>query len=126
MLWKLYKNWLLACAAVMIVVLGGFWLFFAVQYPGLKMKNYDREFAAFEKRLENRRLAKDVEWEQALQAVRKARAAIAEGKMDYQDFAELKYLNQLPRNREPMGREYNRLFRELEQLVDQEAPGVES
>ena len=72
----------------------------------------------------DKRLPGDVDFELALQTVERVRRLMDSGQLKYRDFAELRYLNQLPLERRPMGREYNRLFEEINRLLDEKQAGA--
>lgn len=135
--WKLYKNWLLVCVALIVVFLGAFLVFFRVQYPNLRQENLKAVFDDLEKTLrdnekyssqigklpKDKRLPTDTDYQLGLRTVQRMRQMMESGQLEYEDFARLRYLNQLPLDRRPMGREYNRLFREMNQLMDQMSAG---
>ena len=135
--WKLYKKWLLVCGALIVISLGTFFVFFRVQYPKLRQDNIRAVFEDLEATIRDnekysdqlgklprdKRLPTDVDYELALRTVQRMRQLVESGQLEYQDFAKLRYLNQLPLNRRVMGREYNRLFQEMNRVMDQKLAG---
>ncbi len=130
--WKLYKKWLLVCVVIVLAVLVPFFAYFKAQYPKIRQANIEASFEELEtlirynqkyskaigKLPRDKRLPTDLDYELALRTVQRARQLMSSGQLEYQDFAELRYLNRLPLDRRPMGREYNRLFQQMNELMD--------
>ena len=135
--WKLYKNWLLICATLLVVFLGIFFIVFQVQYPKLRQENIQAMFEELEETIQSnekysdqlgkvprdKRLPTDVDYQLGLRTVQRMRQLMESGQLEYEDFAKLSYLNQLPIDRRPMGREYSQLFQGMNRLMDQKLAG---
>lgn len=135
--WRLYKRWLLVCGGLILVALGVFFVYFHFQYPALRHDNIDAAFDELESTIRDnqkyidqpgklprdKRLPRDMDFDLALRTVQRVRRLMDSGQLKYRDFAQLRYLNQLPLERRPMGREYNRLFVEINRLLDEQQAG---
>lgn len=116
--WQLYGNWFIISLGIVTLVLGGFFLYFATQYPSLREAHFQESFDRLEQLIENQRMIRGVDYELALETVQRVRQLMESGQIDYSDFAKLRLLNQLPSERRPMGREFNQLFREMNTIMD--------
>lgn len=135
--WKLYKRWLLVCGVLIVISLGTFFVLFRVQYPKLRHDNIDAVFDELEATIRDneqysdqlgklprdKRLPTDMDYPLALQTIQRMRQLVQSGQLEYQDFAKLRYLNQLALNRRVMGREYDQLFQEMNRLMDRKLAG---
>lgn len=122
--WHNYKRWLIGSAVAIVLVLGLYLIYFALRYPAIRRNHYQASLERIERLLEDRkRFPADVDFEFALETVQKTQEALSQGQLKYQDFARLHYLNQVPLNRGLLGREYNRLFRDLNRLVEARLSG---
>ena len=114
-----YKKWFFICATVLVTTLVVFFIFFFIRYPHLQRESLEARLTFIEKQLEEKKVfPKDVDYEMAIETVRRMREMMDSGKLSYRDFSELRILNQIPLHRHPLGREYNQLFQEMKILMD--------
>jgi len=126
-MWKsfigIYGKWILICLIAAAAALGVFAIYFKIQYPQVRMRNYQRSLDSVETLIQQRKWYKDLDYEFAEKTLQQTREMILNGELEYRDFAKLRILNAVPRDRRLQGREYNEFFQELNRLLQAKRAG---
>lgn len=120
---RIYGKWILICLISMTVALGAFAVYFKIQYPRIRMRNYERTFDFIESLLQQKKWRPDLDYEFATETVRQMREMLLSGELEYADFAKLRVLNRFSREQRLMGRDFNDIFLELNRLLEAKRAG---
>ncbi len=120
---RIYGKWILICLIAAAAALGAFAIYFKIQYPRIRMRNYERSFDFIESLIRQKKWRQDMDYEFAEKTLQQTREMILSGELEYWDFAKLRILNAVPRDRRLQGREYNEFFRELNRLLEAKRAG---